>query len=189
MRQAFQQTIWLFILLCGLASIGSYYVRTPKAIQLDNQVLRTQTDIVVTDLSVKEFNEQGQLIHSLSAPKLHHIPLDDKYVLEKPYIRIQQETQPQWTIYSRKAIAMHGNREITFQEHVRIQQAAQANSPAKLVKTEELTYFPATKMATTAKDILFKQAHNQVQARGMQADLSKNRVKLLSDAQGIYETG
>ena len=53
-------------------------------------------------------------------------------------------------------------------------------------KTEAISYFPKTKIALTSKEILLKQAENQVQAVGMRAFLEKKHIQLLHRARGIY---
>ena len=67
-----------------------------------------------------------------------------------------------------------------------IHQKENAHTSESTISTEELTYFPKDKLATSALKVTYKQQNNQVEAVGMRAYLNDKRVQLLSQARGTY---
>ncbi len=169
-----------------LACSGWYFARSPTHIQLDTQTLSTTPDTSITHLTVQQFDANGQLSHSLKTPLMHHIPLNNTHQLTTPFIMITQKNQPAWEIHAKNATAIQGGQQITFNNDVIIHQKKDAHTQASTLKTEEITYFPKTQLATTLKDVTFVQSGNRVQSTGMNAYLAENRVQLLSHTRGTY---
>ena len=99
---------------------------------------------------------------------------------------VTQLNQPPWEIHAREATALRGGQEITLKHQVVISQKQAART--SVLKTDEMTYFPQDQFATTPKEVLFLQAGSQVRSTGMNAYLAENRVQLLSNARGIYDS-
>jgi lipopolysaccharide export system protein LptC len=183
---AAKQAAWLLMALVLLACSGWYFARAPFSIKLDNQTLSTTPDTTITHLTVQQFDANGQLSHYLKTPLMHHIPLNNTHQLTTPHIIITQPNQPAWEIRAQQATALQGGQQITFNNDVIIQQKKDAHTEASTLKTEEITYFPNTQLATTLKDVTFVQSGNRVQSTGMNAYLAENRVQLLSHTRGTY---
>lgn len=182
-----KQTIWLLLALLSLAGSGWYFTHFKNPIQLDNDTLATTVDTTMTHLTVKQFNENGVLINLLTTPLMQHIPKDDVHLLTTPHILITQDDKPAWEIDSKKAISFEGGTRITFTEKVVVHQNPSDKSQESTLKTEEVTYYPKEKKATTDLFVTFEQPGNIIQSTGMNAYLDEKRVELLHQAKGKYE--
>lgn len=186
MNNAVRQATWLFIALLALASSGWYFASSSLVIKLDKQTLTTTPDAIISQLTVQQFDAKGQLTHYLQTPLMNHLPLNNTHELTTPHIIIAQPNQPFWDIHAKHATALLGGQQITFNDNVIIHQKKDKHRPETTFTTEELSYFPKDKRATTSKDITFVQAENVIRSTGMNAYLAENRVQLLSNARGTY---
>ncbi|KTC84069.1 LPS export ABC transporter periplasmic protein LptC [Legionella brunensis] len=184
---AAKQAAWLFCALIALACSGWYFASSTMVKKLDDETLSQSVDSIVTNLTVRRFDEQGKLINYLRTPEMQHIPANNINLLKKPYIVITQPGQPAWQINSDKAKAIHGGEQITFIQNVIVHQNKGEHSQESTMKTEELTYFSKEKLATTNLAVSFQQPGSIVHSQGMKAYLADKRVQLLSRAHAIYE--
>jgi lipopolysaccharide export system protein LptC len=182
-----KQAAWLFIALIMLAFSSWYFAASEKIVKLDKETLSNSVDTIIQDLTVKQFNAQGQLVNVLKTPLLHHIPKDNKHWLKTPCILVSQDNDPPWEITSNEATSLNGGEEITFSKHVVIHQTPNATSPESTLLTEEMIYYPKKKIATTNLPVTFEQPGNKVQSQGMMAYLNEKRIKLLGNARGQYD--
>ncbi len=183
---AAKQAGWLFLTILALAGSGWYFASSSPLLKLDNDTLSTTPDTIISELMIQQFNDKGEISHYLHTPVLYHIPLHNTHKLKTPHIIVTQLNHPSWEINAEHATAIGGGQEITFQSNVIIHQNKDEHREETTLKTEELTYFPKSQLATTPKDIQITQAKNIVKSTGMNAYLSENRVQLLSNARGTY---
>lgn len=187
MNQAKQAT-YCFIALLLMACLAWYTASSSMEIISDDSLLSKTADVTVEQLTVHQYNQAGQLAHSLETVFLRHIPANDTHYLQTPNIMISQTNQAAWTIQSGHAVASNHGTIITFHQHVVIHQNASANNLESSFNTEEITYFPKEKKAVSTKDICFKQPGNLVESKGMNAYFDEKRIQLLSHARGRYES-
>lgn len=183
---AAKQAGWAFITLIMMACSGWYFASSSSIATLDDQTLSTTPDTIVSQLTVQQFDANGELSHYLHTPNMRHIPLNNTNQLATPHIIIHQKNQPAWEIDANEATALHGGLQITFNTNVIIHQQKDQHTQESTLKTEELTYYPKEQLATTLKDVTFVQAGNKVQSTGMNAYLAESRVQLLSNTRGTY---
>lgn len=184
---AAKQAAWLFCVLVVLACSGLYFASSKPVAKLDEKSLSQSVDMVITNLSVHRYDEKGRLINSLQTPEMQHIPANNTHLLKSPRIFIVQENQPAWEISSQQAQSIHGGQQITFTDKVIIHQDKSEHGQESTMKTEELTYFAKTKIASTDKTVRFEQPGSIVHSDGMKAYLNEKRIQLLNKARAIYE--
>lgn len=183
---AAKQAAWLFIALLSLGCSGWYYASSKPIRHLDDQTLSKTADMVINNLTVQQFDTDGRLVNYLKTPLMHHIPLNNTHWLKTPHIVIAQPDQPAWEISAQQAIALHGGQQITFNKNVVIHQKNDEHTQESTLKTEEMTYFPKDKLATTLLDVTYERPGNIVQSTGMKAYLAEKRVLLLGQARSTY---
>lgn len=181
-----KQSLWVLLTFLLLIGSGWYYSHMKPMIKLDNETLSTTVDTTVTQLSVKQFNETGGLANLLVTPLMEHIPKGNIHLLKTPRIVIGQIDQPAWEIHSLKAKSFEGGQRITFIDKVEVHQNAGKTNQESTLKTEEVTYYPKEKRATTDLFVTFEQPGNLVESTGMNAYLDEKRVELLHGAKGSY---
>lgn len=182
-----KQAIWIFCILIMLAGSSWYFAYTPPKIQLDSQALSTLPDAIIHQLTVHQYNEQGQLINHVVTPRLQHFAKDDQHVLDTPQIITTQQNQSKIEIHAQEAVAAHGGNIITLSKQVVITQKAHDQQPDSTLTTEELTYLPKEKLATTEKPVTLEQPGTVIHSIGMKANLATQHVVLLNQATGLYE--
>lgn len=181
-----KQALWLFITLIILAFSGWYFANLNPVIKLDNDTLSTTVDTTVSELIVRRFNSDGLLLNCLTSPLMHHIPKGDVHLFEMPHIVISQADQPAWDITALSAKSVGGGKRITFMKHVVVHQQPGDNTQESTLKTEEVTYFPKEKKASTDLFVTYEQPGNFLESTGMIAYLDEKRVELLHKARGHY---
>ena len=183
---AAKQAIWLFFTLLILAVSGWHYVNLETASRLDSETLSSTIDTTISQLTVRQFNSEGLLTNLLTTPLMQHIPKEDIHLLKTPHIIIAQADQPSWEIRSKKAKSFNGGERIIFIKRVIVHQNPGNNTQESTLKTEEVTYYPKLKKATTDLFVTFEQPGNIVESTGMNAYLDEKRVELLHQARGSY---
>ncbi|STY29730.1 Uncharacterized protein YrbK clustered with lipopolysaccharide transporters [Legionella wadsworthii] len=183
---ATKQFMWLFFTLILLACSGWYYSHSKTIIRLDSETLANSVDTTISNIKVHQFNQQGELIHVLTAPLMQHIQKGNVYLLQNPHIVVSQDEQPPWDIRSKSAKSLDGGKQITFKGHVVVHQEKGSKSQESTLKTEEVTYFPKEKKASSDVLVTYEQPGNIIQSKGMNAYLDEKRVELLHQARGSY---
>jgi len=182
-----RQSLLMLFTLILLAGSGWYFSNFNKlAVTLDNETLTSTVDTTVFHLTVKQFNKEGALINLLTTPLMEHIPKNNIHLLQTPQITIKQENQPAWEIKSLKAKSYEGGQRITFIKDVIVHQNPGDKTQESTLKTEEVTYYPKEKKATTNLFVTFEQPGNIIESTGMNAYLDEKRVELLHKARGSY---
>ena len=185
---ALKQATWLFLTLIALACSGWYFASDKAIIKLDDRILSTTPDTIITKLTLQQFDAKGHVSHYLQTPLMHHLPFNNTHYLTTPYILVSQDNQTPWEIHALEATATQGGQQIRFNKNVIIHQTKDEHTQETTLTTEEITYFPQKHLATTPKDVTFAQSGNMVTSTGMNAYLAENRVQLLSNAQATYES-
>ncbi|MDI1351924.1 MAG: LPS export ABC transporter periplasmic protein LptC [bacterium] len=183
-----KQTFLLFFILIILGTSRWYLTSASfnSTLTLDDDTLASTIDTTITQLTVRQYNGEGVLINLLKTPLMEHIPKGDIHLLQTPRIIINQKDQPAWEIHSKKAKSFDGGQRIIFSQQVVVHQKAGIKSQESTLKTEEVTYYPKEKKATTNLFVTFEQPGNFVESTGMNAYLDEKRVELLHRAKGSY---
>ncbi|KTD40688.1 LPS export ABC transporter periplasmic protein LptC [Legionella parisiensis] len=183
---ATKQFAWLFFTLILLACSGWYYSHTRTLIRLDSETLANSVDTTISHVIVRQFNQQGALANKLITPFMQHIQKGNVYLFQNPHIVVSQEEQPPWDISSIRAKSFEGGKQITFTGNVIVRQKKGNNSQESTLKTEEVTYYPKEKKASSDLLVTYEQPGNIIQSTGMNAYLDEKRVELLHQARGSY---
>lgn len=183
---ATKQLIWLFFTLIILAGSGWYYSHSITRIRLDSETLANSVDTTISNVTVRQFNPQGALTNVLTSPLMQHIQNGNVYLFQNPHIIVSQEEQPPWDISSMKAKSFEGGKQITFTGNVVVRQNKGNKSQESTLRTEEVTYFPKEKKASSDVLVTYEQPGNIIQSMGMNAYLDEKRVELLHQARGSY---
>lgn len=181
-----KQALLLLLTVFILIGSGWYYAHLNQGISLNKSSLLNEVETTITELKVKQFNADGSLASYLITPMVEHIPKNNMHLLKNPHILIKQEGQAAWEIDSLRAKSFDNGKQITFIEQVIVHQNPGDKSQQSILRTEEVTYFPKEKKATTSLFVTFEQPGNTIQSTGMNAYLDEKRVELLHQARGSY---
>ncbi|PJD93624.1 MAG: LPS export ABC transporter periplasmic protein LptC [Legionella sp.] len=181
-----QSAWWGLILLSTMALAWQWMHSRQNMLHLmDSETLAKTTNIMIYDLTYRQFDIAGDMIHFLETPLIQHIPIHNTHLLSQPHIIVTEPNQEPWDIRAEHAKAIEGGKEIAFQKNVRIRQH-KPDQTEVLLNTEHLTYFPKQKKAVTDDEVTLTQAGNKVQSKGLIANMADNNIRLLSNARGHY---
>ena len=181
-----KQVIGILFTVAVVIYSGWYHSHPKIKNQLDDATLSSTVESTVTQLSVHQFNTEGELATVLTTPLMEHIPKGDMNVFQKPHIIIAQKDQPSWEIRSLKGQSFDQGQRIVFIKQVVVHQNPGKKTLESTLKTEEVTYYPKEKKAQTDLLVTFEQPGNFIQSTGMNAYLDEKRVELLHQARGSY---
>ncbi len=184
---AARQAFWLFLVLIGLATSGWYFASNKPHIKFDKDALSIMSDTTMTDLTVRQFDAQGQLANVMTSPEMTHIPANNIHWFKSPRILIAQANQAPWHIRADMAKSLEGGEELIFIKNVVIHQDVSEKNQESTLTTEKLNYYPKKKMAHTPLAVRFEQGGSVVNSIGMNAWLEEKRVQLLGHANGVYQ--
>lgn len=180
---------YLFSVILATACIfysGWYLAHRDDLVRLDDATLESTVDSTVTQLTLKQFNAEGIMTNHLISSRMEHIPKGNIHWFYEPQIQITQDDEPAWDIQSLKAKSLDGGKSIIFMDQVVVHQNPGDKNKESTLKTEEITYYPDQKKATSSLLVTFEQPGNTIQSTGMNAYLDEKRVELLHKAKGIY---
>jgi lipopolysaccharide export system protein LptC len=172
--------------LLMLACLSWYGASSSPTVTVNTAQLAALPDQRITTLQVQQFDQAGNLLHLLNTPLMEHMPLKDIHLLYQPIIKVTEPNQPTWEIRAKEATAKQGAKQITFLHDVLIHQHADAHHVAQTIQTNQITYFPKQKLATTDQKIIWNQSNHQVEAIGMNAYINEHRIDLLNQARAVY---
>ncbi len=187
--------IFRFSLYAGAAliivGILLYLFDNPRGI-LGNIDIESRQDItayaVAKNASTKYYDEKGELSYSVESLKLSHFrpESDDESsytIAEKPRIQVFQNEKP-WRI-SADTGRVSNDRIITLSSNV-VLIGRGANNELTEMLTSKLIYDPSQKLASTDEAVTILSPLGEITARGMIADISERKIKLLNDVKGQH---
>ena len=185
---AVKQSSWLFFLLVVAAYFGFYFAQTSLPNKMDVDKFANVADVIISNLLVKQFDQNGQMTNSLYTPELQRIPKNHAHRLKLPEIMIQHADKSRWKINAKSAQSIHDGEQITLHSNVVVQQDTDPNKPGNIIRTEELIYYPKKKLITSAVAVLFEQPGSAVvHSQGMKAYLADKHVQLLNKPYFIFK--
>lgn len=175
----------LFFSLMGLSFGGWYFASSPVLKSINEDTLMNTADLNVSQLTVKQFDTRGSLVHFIQSPFVKHIPAHDTHLITLPHIISRQPNKPLLEIRSLDATSIQGGKQITFEKQVVVLQKKTGKETSTMT-TEELVYYPSKKIASTQKKIRFHENGSTLYSQGMKADLGKNQSIHLSKVRASH---
>ncbi len=138
---------------------------------------RNDPDLYMLNAAINQFDETGQLQHTLSASRFTHFPLTDLTTMKVPSLELQVGELP-WEITAREGRLLpsssYRDEIIELWDNVL---AAQAGRGGKFIniQTESLTVYPDREYAETDAKVYIDNQTGRTTAAGMKAffDISK----------------
>ncbi|MCA0403681.1 MAG: LPS export ABC transporter periplasmic protein LptC [Proteobacteria bacterium] len=182
-----KQLFWLFLIFLGILFFIWNLSSNAGLKKLDEKALAESIDATVKNVSMRRFNERGELVNYLSSPYMHHIPIENTHHFKSPKIVINEPNQSLYKITAKEAQVLNNGEKIIFNKDVVIHQPPSEKQQQSTMKTETLTYLPKEKLALTDAVVHFEQPGTTVVSKGMKAYIAEKRIQLLGKARAIYE--
>ena len=144
---------------------------------------RNDPDLYMLDATIRQYSDNGELDHELSAERFTHFPLTDLTTLTTPSLILFSNDSIPWAI-----TAKHGRllQESSFREEavelwenvLAIKQ--QPDGRFINIQTESLTVYPERDYAETDKKVYIDDNNARTTAAGMQANFNQGRFVFFS---------
>src|SRR4051812_7904196 len=138
---ALKQALWLFTALLALAGSAFYFASSKPVVQQSESYLSTTPDMIISQLIMRSFDQQGGLINQLHSSEVQHVEKGNIHLLTSPHLILNSVNQAPWEISSKQAKALGGGKQITFIHQVIAHQATNKTGQESTMRTEKLDYF------------------------------------------------
>ncbi|MAR89871.1 MAG: LPS export ABC transporter periplasmic protein LptC [Pseudomonadota bacterium] len=175
-------------LLLGLMVVGLYaYVMWDQWFQPRANITaqNDQPDMVAKNLVQQRFDDQGAKSYRLQAESMEQFISRDRNVMARPIITFFEQQQPSWRTRADTAVSDTKVNRLDLTGNVSIEQ--QGVSEAAVMETQTLALYPRRSYATTDDRVVIRQTGVYIEATGLDADLTNNRITLKTNVTSIYD--
>ena len=147
-----------------------------------DKAYRNDPDVYMLNAKISQYNEAGNLNHTLSAVRFTHFPLTDLTTLKKPQIELKPNEQ--WEISANEGRLL--SESIYREEIVELWDNVLANQSDKKgrfvqIQAKSLTVYPDRNYLETDEKVFIDNETGRTTAAGMKAFLDTNRFQFFSD--------
>jgi lipopolysaccharide export system protein LptC len=143
-------------------------------------------DYYINDVTITALDKRGRPQHRLQASQLSHFTAQAQTRLEKPNLQIYKGNKVEWRITAEEGEIHQEEDEVLLEGNVRLVQGG-GETPLRLF-TPALRIQTALGRADTDRAVTLIQADNRIDAVGMQIEQESQRLLLLSQVRGRYES-
>lgn len=154
----------LAIFMIGMALSVWFFNKKPVIKKLDEATLAATADVFIHQLNVRQFDKNGQLMHQLESPRVHHIPKDDTHVVQSPHVVISQDNQPPRDIRAEEATTHQKGEKITLTNNVLVHQEKTAQVEESTLKAASADLNLITYQGVFTGDVELDQGTTHVRA-------------------------
>ena len=178
-------TVLVLIILLAIAS-GWIFDSIDKTPVLTKEKLRHDPDYFLKNFTATTMDKTGKPAYQIKAQHLEHYPDDDSMKLQQPSFSFYNNNIKTWTAQANEAVITQNNEKIYLTGQVILSQLSPDNSAAMVLTAKQLTIEPEKNIVHTKTKIKLQKGANTIQAIGMRADISKNKIEFLSKTRSHY---
>ena len=145
-----------------------------------------QQDYYLNDFSITVLNEHGLPQHRLQAKQLSHFTTGEQTRLQQLELVVFKQNTVEWQIVAERGEINQLQNEVLLLGKVQLLQPT-GDQPLQLT-TSALRIQPDLGYASTDQPVTLTQAGNRIHAVGMKIEQKSQRLTLLSQVRGHYET-
>lgn len=147
---------------------------------------------VSTDYYLKRFtatqvdlNDQGR--YTLTGEEmLHFAGAEGLATLKRPHIRYTKEGDAPWTADALNGVLLEQDQRVRLQDDVRIDYAGDNKRERLTIYSDNMEFLIPDSFAETRDAVRIEQPEGETRAVGLQLDLLKRRMTLISDVRSRY---
>ena len=195
--------IFFIVLTLGICLVWvlHYFGKSPEDIlggRIIDEKIKETPFAIATEATSNYFDKNGQLSYTFTAQKLSHFrqeddtPLDTTEIMkpsytliEKPHINMYRENSP-WVVDAERGRITSGENVIVLEDNVSVG-SVDTDENSITLTTSKLTIYPDRKMAITDQEVSINSESGTITALGMEADLKKEKIKLLAKVRGTHD--
>lgn len=182
------------LIIAGLAWLSVQWQRDQQAAEPGDAALARQEtpDAYMEGVVSRRMDANGRPGHEMRTTRATHYRQGDRTEFEAPFITIYRTDGSLWTVAAEQGLATGGNDEVLLSGEVIMRRPldpAQPTGAAELeVFTRELRILNDQEFAETDQPTTIVYRYGQVDAVGMKVWFKQERLQLLSQVNGVYET-
>ncbi|MFN7208006.1 MAG: LPS export ABC transporter periplasmic protein LptC [Burkholderiales bacterium] len=180
------------IVLVALLAMATWVMVERARIQRNGTGLAVsplKPDFIVDNLRVSKLDKTGAVQTLLSAQRMVHIPQTSTATLTEPRIMSFRPDSPPLSISARRGETIRQSEQINFYDDVVVQRAADAESPAMRLQTEQLQLRPDDDIASSNTDFTFERGATRLWGQGFELNNSFRTLVIRQQARGIFVQG
>ena len=148
----------------------------------------TRHDYYINDFTITALDKRGQPRHRLEADQLSHFNATETTLLTQPKLQVYEGKKVLWRINAEQGEIQRQQDEVLLQGKVRLVQSKTGERAQLRLDTSLLRISPEQGRADTDRAVTMIQGNNRIDAVGLQMEQESQRLLLLSQVRGRYET-
>ncbi|MBN8716540.1 LPS export ABC transporter periplasmic protein LptC [Thermomonas sp. S9] len=177
-----RRLLTLVLLAVAIASGWSIWMRAHPG---DDGVLLARPDYVLRDFEVVSLDRQGKEAFTLLGPELQRNPADRTLALATPRFLVPDREGRYWDVRARRGWVPADGSRIELHDEVLATSPPQAPPPTR-IETDRLALDLNRNLASTSADVTITRPGLTMQGKGLEADLDRQQVSLLSQVRTRY---
>ena len=175
------------ILLTLLAALSVILAR-PRGEEQARPIegLDTRLNYALHDFTGRLLNHEGSTRIEIEAPLLRNDSASGIGTVDQPRFRIQQEHE-EWYISADSAVISSDREYVTLRGDVNMVRRNELSGEILDIETSDVLLAITPRTASTESEVRIRQAHDRLDATGMNLDMINDRVELLSEVRAHYE--
>lgn len=181
---------WLFplILAVGLGGLSAWLGRISQ-IDIEEAALNpNEPQYAMQGIDGRRFDAKGRLKENLSAESAWQLPKSNDVTFSKPQLSLYDGGRLLYNVKSETARYNTDSRQVMFEQDVVLTKSAEAERPAGVLKTGNLTVDTNTETARTDAPVHYQYGNSHGTANGLVYDHKKGFLNLPSRVKAtIYD--
>jgi len=183
--KAFKTTLAGLSFIAVLVAVF-WYGAKPKQNLVSTEILSSSPDYFITQIDVKTFNEDGELIESLSSKQAFHYVNESKTLLNLPSVERRSDSGS-WSAKADKGVIHDGSNDILLTEN--------AEATKKYLQSEDITlnadsvhYLDKDQSLTSSGNATLSSTQGETSASEIITYINTEEVVMTGSVRGKYET-
>lgn len=147
---------------------------------------RHDPDFIVENFTLKRFNAEGNLQHTLRAVKMIHYPDDDTTTVDQPDLAYTGGAEPARARAKQALVSPDGEQVVLVGDVVAVREAGDQGDATTLT-TSVLTVFPDDEISRTGEPVTITRGRSVIHGVGLEANNLTGIASLLGQVRGTIE--
>lgn len=184
MKWLAQQRGFAAVILLAVALFSWWLLRSGAAVRNGGTTEHGAPDYYVKGYDLAVWDAHGELRHRLTGPHIVHHRQHQRADLTSPELTLYREDAPRWRLRAQTAQVNDNASEVWLQGEVVIDEPLDADGV--VLNTRDVRVLPEKRYAETRAQVAVRDPAGEMHGTGMRADLSVDRLELLSAVRGEY---
>ncbi len=137
------------------------------------------------DAAILGTDDEGLRLYRIEAESIQHLPAEDRVAMQSVVVRYRDSDETSWLVRARAGSIEAGGSGILLTGDVQLRDSSAAEEGVR-IETDVLEFLPRQRFASTTAAVRITQPGVVLTARGMEADLLNERVRLKADVSGRF---